>query len=72
MTETSDTPQQRREFLANIGGGFAGIALAQLLGQGESSANAKDLNGGMHHPAKVKRIVQLFMNGQPWDLRASL
>lgn len=63
MTEMLDKPAPRREFLANIGGGFAGIALAHLLGQSESSANTRDLNGGIHHPAKVKRIVQLFMNG---------
>ncbi|MFP6692064.1 MAG: DUF1501 domain-containing protein, partial [Pirellulales bacterium] len=53
----------RRAFLADIGGGFGGIALAHLLGHNESRAGAKDLNGGIHHPAKVKRIVQLFMNG---------
>jgi hypothetical protein len=60
MTDT-DTP--RREFLGNVGGGFAGIALAHLLGHNESLAKTKNLNGGIHHPAKVKRIVQLFMNG---------
>jgi hypothetical protein len=58
-----DTPAPRRKFLANVGGGFVGIALAHLLGQNESSANTKDLHGGIHHTAKVKRIVQLFMNG---------
>ena len=26
-------------------------------------AAAGDLNGGLHHRAKVKRVVQLFMNG---------
>jgi hypothetical protein len=59
----------RREFLWNLGGGLGGIALAHLLGQGgllaEESATKPqaDLNGGLHHPAKAKRVVQLFMSG---------
>src|SRR6266536_1740907 len=66
----------RREFLWRFGGGLGGIAMVHLLGQhgllaqtvrsddrpAESSA-ANGLNGGLHHRAKVKRIVQLFMNG---------
>jgi hypothetical protein len=29
-----------------------------------------EFNGGLHHPAKVKRVIQLFMNGgaSPMDL----
>ena len=56
----------RREMLARMGGGFGGLALAHLLGQGETrgaETAAVDLNGGLHHRAKVKRVVQLFMNG---------
>jgi hypothetical protein len=59
----------RREFLWNLGGGLGGIALAHLLGQGGLLANepgAKsrdDLNGGLHHRAKAKRVVQFFMSG---------
>lgn len=64
----TDLQSPRREFLADLGGGFSSIALAHLLGTDllgdeESSARAANLNGGIHHPAKVKRIVQLFMNG---------
>jgi len=52
----------RRDFLWRLGGGLGGIALAQLIGrQGllaqESAAPLADLNGGLHHKAKVKRIV---------------
>lgn len=58
----------RRDFLGQIGGGFSGIALAHLLGtdtcsQAQNNRAAAGLNGGIHHPAKVKRIIQLFMNG---------
>ena len=28
-----------------------------------SLATAAGLNGGLHHPAKVRRVIQLFMNG---------
>ena len=53
----------RREFLASAGGSLAGVAFAQLLAQQESLAKTEKLNGGIHHPAKVKRVIQLFMNG---------
>src|SRR5437773_5201412 len=58
----------RREFLWRSGGGLGGIALAHLLGQsgllaGPLAKPRPEFNGGLHHRAKVKRIVQLFMNG---------
>ncbi|HEY2252112.1 MAG TPA: DUF1501 domain-containing protein [Planctomycetaceae bacterium] len=57
----------RREFLWSAGGGLGGLALAHLLGTDEALADLPlprpELNGGLHHPAKVKRIIQLFMNG---------
>ncbi len=57
----------RRDFLWNLGGGIGGIALAQLLGGeglgAEPFVPRPEFNGGLHHPAKVKRIIQLFMNG---------
>ncbi len=60
-------PRSRREFLWNLGGGLGGIALASLLGEGgllaETPAGAPDFNGGLHHRAKAKRVVQLFMSG---------
>src|SRR3954452_3589153 len=67
--------QSRREFLWRIGGGLGGVALAHLLRKNDLLAETKpvsggsavpakpDLNGGLHHRAKVKRVVQLFMNG---------
>src|SRR5437016_5412496 len=54
----------RREFLWHLGGGLGGIALAHLLGaDGVAAQPAADLNGGLHHRAKAKRVIQLFMNG---------
>src|SRR6476469_5115230 len=58
----------RREFLWRFGGGLGGIALSHLLGQHDLLADTPltpraDLNGSLHHRAKVKRVIQLFMNG---------
>jgi hypothetical protein len=54
------SPCSRRDLLWRLGGGLGGIALAHLL------ADAKprpDLNGGLHHRARARRVIQLFMNG---------
>jgi len=60
--------QPRREFLWRFGGGLGGVALAHLLGVedllgAELPKPRPGFNGGLHHRAKVKRVVQLFMNG---------
>ena len=59
----------RRDLLTSAGAGFGGLALAHLLAQDGIAVApeaglppAKDRNG-LHHPAKVRRIIQLFMNG---------
>jgi Protein of unknown function (DUF1501) len=60
-------PLPRRDFLWRFGGGLGGVALAHLLGRdgllADAPAARPDLNGGLHHRAKAKRVVQLFMNG---------
>src|SRR2546421_737019 len=60
----------RRRFLWQTGGGLGGIALAYLLGTDHLLAHDRrpekgrpDLNGGLHHRARAKRVVQLFMSG---------
>ena len=55
----------RRRFLADAGGGSAGIALTHLLSrEGLFGAVPRpELEGGLHHPARAKRVIQLFMNG---------
>src|SRR5678816_2714619 len=60
------TTHSRRDFLFHAGGGLGGLALAQMLAEAGEVPGAKprpELNGGLHHVAKVKRVVQLFMNG---------
>lgn len=57
----------RRDFLCNVGGGLGGLALIDLLASemvagGVSSPNP-EFNGGLHHKAKVRRVIQLFMTG---------
>jgi hypothetical protein len=57
----------RRDFLWRFGGGLGGIALADLLGRqgllAGTPAPRPEFNGGLHHKAKAKRVIQLFMNG---------
>ena len=56
----------RRSFLWRLGGGLGGIALADLLGREgllAAGMGKPELNGGIHHMAKAKRVVQLFMSG---------
>src|SRR5438034_8859938 len=56
----------RREFLWRFGGGLGGIAMVHLLGQhgllAETAAPRAEWNGGLHHRARAKRVVQLFMS----------
>src|SRR5437764_3362434 len=57
----------RREFLWRFGGGLGGVALAQLLAEAGELDGAPhprpEFNGGLHRPAKVRRVVQIFLNG---------
>src|SRR5947207_1310647 len=59
----------RRNFLWRFGGGLGGVALSYLLGErnalaaGASATGLTHFSGGLHHRAKAKRVIQLFMNG---------
>ena len=57
----------RRELLWQWGGGLGGVALAQMLGQegllADTPQPRPEFNGGLHHKARAKRVVQLFMSG---------
>ena len=54
----------RRDLLWSVGCGFGGLALAHLLATDAAAHTARpEFNGGLHHPAKARRVIQLFMNG---------
>src|SRR5829696_5662859 len=53
----------RRSLLWRAGGGLGGVALAWLLGEEGLLAAGPPAKGGLHHRAKAKRVVQLFMSG---------
>src|SRR5205085_1898727 len=72
--------QTRREFLWQVGGGFAGLALIDLMTRDRFLANWAAAAGAAtttgdanyllapkpsHFPARAKRAVFLFMNGGP-------
>jgi hypothetical protein len=76
----------RREFLWEVGGGFAGLALIDLLSRDGFFARADSTKSSApyllaprpaHFPAKAKHAVFLFMNGAPshvdtFDFKAAL
>ncbi len=53
----------RRRFLGQIGGGFGSVALTQMLTRDALSSRKDEFDGGLHHRAKVRRVIQLFMTG---------
>lgn len=50
----------RRDFLSHATNGLAGMALATMFGREKLLADSPT---GLHHAAKAKRVVQLFMAG---------
>lgn len=56
----------RREFLWEVGGGFAGLALADLMAAEARAASPSPMAERQpHFPTKAKHCVFLFMNGGP-------
>ena len=51
----------RREFLRDSS--FGGLALSSLLAREPLNAANSGVLGGVHHPPKAKRVIQLFMAG---------
>ena len=61
----------RRTFLKRSFAGIGGMALSQLLGAGSSSSLPfLQSQGGLHFPARAKRIVHLCMAGGPSHLES--
>ncbi|MCA9049438.1 MAG: DUF1501 domain-containing protein [Planctomycetaceae bacterium] len=52
----------RRRLLADAGQGFGSAALTAWMA-GEGFAGSAADADGLHHPPRVRRIIQLFMNG---------
>ncbi len=60
LLASTHTLHSRRSFLLNSGMGLGTTALASLVPQAGSAASA-----GLHHAARAKRIIFLFMAGAP-------
>jgi hypothetical protein len=65
-------PVTRREALCRIGNGFGMLAFAGLVGESLNAAGLDQrstagapgtLAAGLHHPARAKHVIFLFMNG---------
>ena len=70
MAHRSRPPVTRRDALCRIGSGFGMMAFAGLVGDSLSAAGltqgkpgAPKLSKGLHHPARAKHVIFLFMNG---------
>src|SRR5215210_5052975 len=68
MSHKSHQPVTRREALCRIGNGFGMLAFAGMVGESLNVATAlaaqqSSLNGGLHHVAKARHVIFLFMNG---------
>jgi len=66
----------RRNFLWQSGGGLGGIALAQLLGENgllaQTPGPRPEFNGGLHHRARAKRVVQCSCRARPASATPSI
>lgn len=66
---TYKTELNRRSFLKNSLSGLGLFALGDLLGgENKQPLDLPQIRPGMHHPAKVKRIIHLCMAGGPSHL----
>ena len=59
------TRETRRQFLGRNANGLGVMALASLLGQHGMARGAGGVLDGEHFPARVKRVIWLFMAGAP-------
>jgi Protein of unknown function (DUF1501) len=69
MTHKLGQPVSRREALCRIGNGFGMLAFAGMVGESLDIAatlaaqGSAFPNGGLHHAARAKHVIFLFMNG---------
>ena len=70
-----DLMMTRRQLFGKAALGLGTAAMANLLDSDLLAASGNQ--GGMHHPAKAKRVIYLFMSGGPshhdlWDYKPKL
>src|SRR5262245_18439258 len=70
MSQKAPRPITRREALCRMGSGFGMMTFAGLVGEslaraqvGSSAGSPKWRKGGIHHAARAKHVIFLFMNG---------
>ena len=66
MNPTNDFPcrrVQRRQFLADCGLGFTGLALGAMLQRGAHASETQQPTGQPHFAPKAKSVIWFFMNG---------
>ena len=56
--------QTRRQLFGRAALGLGTATMAQLLGA-DLLAESPNSSEGLHHPAKAKRVIYLFMSGGP-------
>ena len=61
--QIAHNPISRRDLLWRSGGGLGGIALAEMLFRDPVRAESDNSHVVGKQPAKVKRVIQLFMAG---------
>jgi hypothetical protein len=72
----NDLNMTRRQLFGRSALGLGTATMAQLLGS-ELLAQTPDSPEGLHHPAKAKRVIYLFMSGGPsqqdmWDYKPKM
>lgn len=55
----------RRNLLKRSGAGFGAVGLMSALAGDRVLASSNVGGGGLHHPARARRVIFLFMNGAP-------
>ena len=71
MSHKGKPPVTRRDALCKMGGGFGMLAFASLVGKSLEAAGITDRaslagvqgQSPLHHPARAKRVIFLYMNG---------
>ena len=77
LLKEHDLQITRRQLFGSSALGLGTAAMAGLFSGSGNPVRAADLNGGIHHKAKAKRVIYLFMSGGPshldlWDYKPKM